>query len=95
MEDDTSDWTPPGDDYERQSITIDFEIDQSDWKAGGAATPTTPVYSYFYDEPSLGDTGVGITVAGEDITVIADNDGIIWLDVYGGTDFYLVSQGTP
>ena len=85
-------WVPSTDKYERQSITIDFEIDQSDWKAGGAVTPTTPVYNYFYDEPSLGDTGVGITVAGEDITIIADNDGIIWLDVYGGTDFYLVES---
>lgn len=90
MEDDGDGWVPRTDEYERQSITIDFEIDQSDWKAGGAITPTSPVYSYFYDEPSAGDTGVGITVAGEDITIIADNDGMIWIDAYAGTDTYLV-----
>ena len=78
--------------YVHELITIDFEIDQSDWQAGGTATPTTPVYSYFYEEPSDGDTGVGITVAGEDLTIKASNDGIVWLDVYGGTDFYLVDS---
>jgi len=84
------DWVPSRDEYERSSITIDFEIDQSDWQAGGAATPTGPVYSYFYGEPTEGDTGIGITPAGEDITVRADYDGIIWIDLYGGSDFYVI-----
>ena len=79
----------PSEKYVHELITIDFEIDQSDWQAGGTATPTTPVYSYFYEEPSEGDTGVGITVGGEDLTIKASNDGIVWIDVYGGTDFYL------
>jgi hypothetical protein len=90
-DDPLSGWTDT-DRFVRQSITIDFEIDQSDWKAGGTVTPGSPVYSYFYDEPTEGDTGIGITVAGEDITIIADNDGMIWIDAYGGTDFYLIQS---
>lgn len=87
---DLDEWVAPADKYVRQTITIDFEIDQSDWQAGGAAGPTTPCYTYFNSEPKQGDTGVGITVGGEDITLRAENDGVIWIDAYGGTDFYLI-----
>lgn len=90
MEDTGDGWV--ADKYVKNSVTIDFEIDQSDKEAGGAVTPTSPVYSYFYDEPREGDTGVGITVGGEDITIKAENDGVIWIDAYGGSDFYLVDS---
>lgn len=83
---------PSGEQYVRNQITIDFEIDQSDWQAGGAATPTTPVYSYFYEMPEQDESGTGITVGGEDIMIKASNDGIIWIDAYAGTDFYLVEE---
>ena len=85
-------WTPRRDGYERSTITIDFEIDESDWQAGGAPTSTNSLYSYFYDEPTEGDTGIGITLAGEYITVKAENDGVIWMDCYGGDDEYLVDS---
>ena len=83
---------PSGTDYVRNTLTIDFEIDQKDWQSGAGATPTNPVYAYFYEMPQDDEAGIGITVAGEDITIRAENDGMIWIDVYAGTDFFIVER---
>lgn len=78
--------------FTRSAITVSLIVSQNDWQAGGSATPTTPVYTYFYSKPSADDTGEAITVAAEDVSVKASNGGILWIDCYGGTDFYLVES---
>lgn len=94
MGDGADEWTGTGEapkgKYSRSMITISLIVSQSDWQAGGAASPTTPVYKMFYEQPTADSSGEDLTVAGEDVTIKASNDGVIWIDAYGGTDFYLL-----
>lgn len=70
---------------------VAFAIDETDWLAHGAATPTSPVFSLFYDLPTS-KTAVGKSIATGGSTISVDGSGYVWIDLYGGTDFYLVES---
>jgi len=67
---------------------VDFSVDESDWQANTAAAPTSPAFSLYYGKPGASSVGKPIAAAGSTITV--DGSGTVWLDLYGGTDFYMI-----
>ncbi|GAF84802.1 unnamed protein product, partial [marine sediment metagenome] len=59
-----------------------------------AAAPTTPAYNVYYSRPSDGDKGAGVSItpAGTVADVPATAQGYIWMDIYGGSDFYIIES---
>jgi hypothetical protein len=87
-----TEWVGEPGKFDRDQITVSLVVSQSDWQAGGSATPTTPVYTLYHGRPGKDSSGNSLTVAGEDIQVKASENGRVWIDCYGGTDFYLVED---
>ena len=67
---------------------VAWAIDEADWQANIAAVPTTPAFSLYFTMPSGVSVGKPIAVGGSTISV--DGSGFVWIDMYGGTDFYLI-----
>lgn len=67
---------------------VAFTIDEADWSANIAAAPTSPAFSLYYDQPTEMSVGKPVATGGSTITV--DGGGDVWIDLYGGSDFYLI-----
>lgn len=67
---------------------VAFTIDESDWQANIAAAPTSPTFALYYTKPGAASVGKPVAAAGSTISV--DGSGYVWLDLYGGTDFYMI-----
>lgn len=70
---------------------VAFAIDETDWLAHIAAAPTGPSYNLFYELPTA-KTAVGKSVSTSGSTISVDGSGFVWIDLYGGSDFYLVES---
>lgn len=71
---------------------INIIINQQDNLAGGAVTPTTPIYSLYHEAPARFGAGIALTPAGTTLEVNPSDNGYIYLDMYTGDDFYMVED---
>lgn len=71
---------------------VQFIINRHDHLAGGAVTPTSDLYELFHSDPAQGVGGIAITPAGTTTEIMKGDNGVVWMALYGGTDFYLVED---
>jgi hypothetical protein len=71
---------------------IQFIINRNDYLASGAVTPTSDSYTLYHMQPYQGASGIAITASGTTTEVPPEDNGIVYMVLYGGTDFYIVED---
>lgn len=56
----------------------------------GADSPTNVTATFFTVKPAVGVSGEPLTLAGESVTLPEANNGVFWVDFYGGDNYYPV-----
>lgn len=69
-----------------------FKINQQDYLAGGAASPTGAKYLLFHTKPVKGATFSSITAGGTTTDIRKADKGYVWYTIYGGSDFFIVEE---
>jgi len=71
---------------------VQFKINQGDYFTGTAASPTSAVYTLYHSRPGIGIPGTAITASGTTTEVYKADQGVVYMAIYGGTDFYPVTD---
>jgi len=71
---------------------VQFKVNEMDVLASAAVTPTTPSYLLFLDRPGLNDVGRAITSSGTTTDIPPEVKGIVYMAIYGGSDFYILED---
>jgi hypothetical protein len=81
--------TPTGGFYKGN---VNFIVNQQDYLAGTAASPTSPTYRLYSAQPAQAAGGEALTVSGTIREIGAAEQGYVWIACYGGTDFYIAAN---
>jgi len=65
-------------------------INQQDSLAKSSASPTSASYILYQEYPVKGSTGTVITASGTTVDIKKASKGIIYMVIFGGTDFYIM-----
>jgi len=68
---------------------LDISINIMDMLAGASASPTSDAYTYHKNKPTSHSVGEAITIAGSTHRMDQRMSGKFWLEIYGGSDFYV------
>jgi len=79
---------PDGVDGENFIGGITMSLDEVDRWDNAAASPTSPLFNIYDSSPIIGAFGKPLAAGGD--TLAVTGSGYMWIDVYGGTDYYLL-----
>lgn len=82
--------TPSGEEPFWGALTV--SINQQDLLAKASASPTSASYILYQEYPVQGSTGTVITASGTTVDIKKESKGIIYMMIFGGTDFYIFEQ---
>jgi len=66
-----------------------FKVVQGNYFTGAAVTPTNPIYTMFHSKPTKGVAGTAITASGTTTEINKEDNGYVYMEIYGGDDYYI------